>query len=483
MDHSPRAGQGEAARNYHHHHHHYHGWPEDDNPFVAIRRFADEHISSVLQSVTGLPSSFTPPSERWSIIDDDVHYRQRAAQDGKDSNSTSSNNNLEDPTHTSQARNPSDGSYNNSAHHHHHFHPRNYRSDPDFFSNSFFDRFWLDDHFPSRVFQPFHRPIFHNLVSDASPAWPVPYLMFSPYSPLHLERQAQYRHAHRDRGVFSSLMSTLSLASEEEGDSDPTEPRWREAFEDLLRLENGKPMLERDDKAVVARESGQDWLQGLVKRGSLGDRWKFVSAGTDNQPWSTITFDSSDLRDALKAQSTDAEGFAQSETDILTDQDLYDRFLDDLQAREREFAREVHESPVLRFLLDDRRRLSEWPLRIMRDEDGDFYPPQQRQAPGAESALPQTEDPAVSSETPSASLESTTVNKPYVISTQTRTERIRLSDGSIQTKTVRTQRFSDGREETNESVDVVKPRPMVQGEQNQPSDESGQNKDGWFWKG
>ncbi|RAH48455.1 uncharacterized protein BO95DRAFT_440249 [Aspergillus brunneoviolaceus CBS 621.78] len=448
---------------HHHHHHHYHGWPEDDNPFVAIRRFADEQISSVLQSVTGLPSSINPPSERWAIFDDRPRDNPRNPSSQEDS----------DWDHAPTA----------VAAHHHHFYPRNYRSDADFFFNSFFDRFWLDadtdndddELGTSRrlLFQPFpHRPMLHNLISDASPAWPVPYLMFSPYSPLHLERRRD--RGENSRGVFSSLMSSLSLS---EGDADAaaelepeSEPRWREAFEDLLRLENGKPMVEREDMTstkTVTRESGTEWLQGLVKRGSLGDRWKYVSGGSGGgQPsWSTITFDNSQLLQdekipTKKAEVIDTEDLAQPAggADALTEQDLYDRFLDDLQAREQAFAREIHESPLLRLLLDDRRR-----FRELAPREGLFGR--------------QQDDQSLTGN------ESETAHKPYVIATQTRTERVRLPDGAIQTKTIRKKRFSDGREETNESVDVVNPR---QGEQPPQLDGDGgadQSKDGWFWKG
>ncbi|PYH78509.1 hypothetical protein BO82DRAFT_357230 [Aspergillus uvarum CBS 121591] len=475
---------------HHHHHHHYHGWPEDDNPFVAIRRFADEQISSVLQSVTGLPSSINPSSERWAIFDD----RQR-----DNPNNTSGSAQGPEDTSADQATTTTTpttaywSDWDNSktvAAHHHHFYPRNYRSDADFFFNSFFDRFWLDadnddDEFGASrrlLFQPFpHRPMLHNLISDASPAWPVPYLMFSPYSPLHLERRRD--RARGERGVFSSLMSTLSLSSE--GDDTPTaepesEPLWRDAFEDLLRLENGKPMLERADTSTktASRESGKDWLQGLVQRGSLGDRWKYVSgeAGNNQPSWSTITFDNSQvLPDDIprkKAEVIDTEDLAQTAggADALTEQDLYDRFLDNLQAREQAFAREIHESPLLRLLLDDRRRFRDLAPREGFD---DFYGSQQQ----ADQTTPTSHDSGTGAP----------AQTPYVIATQTRTERVRLPDGAIQTKTIRKKRFSDGREETNENVDVVNPRQGVQGEQPpQLSADAGgaeENKDGWFWKG
>ncbi len=53
---------------------------DPENPFIAFRRFADSQISSLLQSVIGLPSLFSQPdsSNRWSSIDEVVAKRREA---------------------------------------------------------------------------------------------------------------------------------------------------------------------------------------------------------------------------------------------------------------------------------------------------------------------------------------------------------------------------------------------------------------------
>ncbi|KAJ5495275.1 hypothetical protein N7539_000391 [Penicillium diatomitis] len=70
--------------------------PENEtNPFVAFRRFADEQVSAVLQSITGLPSTFSPPqTDRWTIFTDDetyesTKYRHRDSDSASDSASAS----------------------------------------------------------------------------------------------------------------------------------------------------------------------------------------------------------------------------------------------------------------------------------------------------------------------------------------------------------------------------------------------------------
>ncbi|KAJ5182970.1 hypothetical protein N7492_000586 [Penicillium capsulatum] len=49
-------------------------WEGENNPFATLRRFADEQVSSMLQSIIGLPSSVSPPqNDQWAAIprDDD----------------------------------------------------------------------------------------------------------------------------------------------------------------------------------------------------------------------------------------------------------------------------------------------------------------------------------------------------------------------------------------------------------------------------
>ncbi|PLB51910.1 hypothetical protein P170DRAFT_433812 [Aspergillus steynii IBT 23096] len=485
---------GDQDSNQNHHTNGSRGWPDDDNPFVAFRRFADEQISSMLQSVVGIPSmASSPSSSGWAVFADDPkyardsHYRQRqndntqGTENPSDSDVPGASNNSENHPY-SRSENPwrSHGFGRRGASPHDLF-------DLDFF-DSFFDKFWFDDH-TSRFFHPYQRPMFSNLVSDDSPAWPVTYLMFSPYSPLHLERQAQYR-SHREGGVFSSLMSSLKPSSER----DQSEPQWREAFEDLLRLENGKPMLDRGSVDTSKRESGKEWMQGLVKRGSLGDRWKYVASG-DGRPWSTIAFDSSKSGENGSGQSERDHrnnavkaGFSwDEEPESVTELDLYDRFLDDIEAREREFFR-VRESPLLRLLLDDRYEGRDRQEPSRKEKHGDDAENWLELVSGGQrnsvpDTVPEKEKTAVKS---SAAVDTPSVadQQSYVISTKTTTERVRLSDGSVQTKIVKTKRFADGREENNESVEVVNP---PQHNQVPPADQdessSNQNKDGWFWKG
>ncbi|KAF9887292.1 hypothetical protein FE257_010287 [Aspergillus nanangensis] len=465
--------------------------PDDDNPFVAFRRFADEQISSMLQSVMGLPSIVsTPPPDHWAIFDEQNNKRvdqSRQAQNDDAKAGESPTSSGQDESGNTDNRVPSRSRWPDSDENSRVKRSgRHGTSSPDLldidFFDSFFDKFWFDDHVSNRFFHPYHRPMFSSMVNEDSPAWPVYYLMFSPYSPLHLERQAHYR-SHRDKGVFSSIMSSLRPSSDEH---DPAEPQWREAFEDLLRLENGRPMLDREATDVSKQESGRDWLQGLAKRGSLGDHWKYVS-GPEGKTRTGITYDSFASRaDGNKGEdgNTQAEiSWSMDDDTEATELDFYGRFLTDIEAREREFFGGAYESPLLRLIFDDRRRLRDEHVpsqRSIHDDDSkDWLSPvnTDQQTPVSDSKPEEyTSVPAIASP-PDSNFE----QKTYVTSTSTSTERVRLSDGSVRTKIIKTQRFSDGREERNETVEVVNPT-QSNTDPGRKEETGSDSNNGWFWK-
>ncbi|KAJ5573775.1 uncharacterized protein N7459_008202 [Penicillium hispanicum] len=467
------------------------GWDRDNesNPFVAFRRFADEQVSSVLQSITGLPSTLAPPQpDRWTIFTDDQGYKNMAyrhrdgvtnAEERKytpaqgatesfsgDQDSTPPNNH--DKTHTNgdaentisrprQSQSPNDDPWPTW----------NGRKPSDFFSlDSLFDR--LEDHllpFSPHFFHPRLRFSFPDMFEDSSsPTWPLTYIMFSPYSPLHLERQAQLR-ARNERGVFSSLMSSLSL----EAETDPNEPQWREAFEDLLRIENGKPMVDRTSLSTRNPENGTEWLQSLVKRGSLGDGWKYVY-GSKDQPWSGITFTGSHGEDhqtsfdaGTVAHNRDTNADRANE-EAKSELDLYERASHAFEAQKREIAVELRE----------RERLLNQHQRDTPPAEGDYRQGNEDTETWLDLVSGGNRKSVL--ETPTGSVTESTPSR--VVSTISRTERVRLADGSIQTKRYQTRRYADGREETDSSVETS----HASSEDAHPAEPGEKPKGGWFWK-
>ncbi|KAL1991881.1 hypothetical protein VTN49DRAFT_5189 [Thermomyces lanuginosus] len=446
-------------------------WHDEENPFIAFRRYADEQISSMLQSVMGLPSmASTSFLDRW--FDTDLQkYRDWTRQRESDGSTSTSDDRS---ACACERRCPhgragwcprDDWPWG--------FGPRRL--------DELFDSFF-DDHFP---FGPRRFPFFFDWfgMSHDSETWAIPYILFSPYSPLHLEQSR----GDRRRGVFSSLFSSMQNRAEIKD-----EPNWRDAFEDLLRIENGQPMLERSKDHDSRNESGRDWLRGLVQRESLGKGWKLITDNNSdgNSPWH-FAIEKSGAREngeRSKEQSKDNTRENAERHEPQTELDLYDRFLQDIfEAHERDYSRMFEDSPLMRMLAEERKRhLERWKeatekwkqMETGRSEDWLEYSSESNQR-----LLKAEESNNNNASTPS---------EPSVISTMTRTERRTLPDGSIRTKTIKTKRFSDGREESDESEEVHHPQPLLPPTQNESNTQSSppeaqnepngkSSKGGWFW--
>ena len=404
----------------------------------------------------------TPPStENWSIFANERNYNNQRSRQSDD---TSADSGEEGPIDAYRYyRSGFDGS------------PAMWRSD-------------FDDFFPfgSRFMLPFQFS-FDGGMGDRE-SWPLPFLMFSAYSPLNLER-----HPQRSSGGFSWLRSSLGFSDNDKGSAqdDAQEPRWKEAFEDLIRLENGKPMLDREAGAVSKGESGTNWLRGMIQRGSMGDNW--ILNQDDGHPNGISIMRRSQLPSSSEQPDSDENKTQQ------TEQDMYEQFLQDLEDRRREAA---NESRTLFSLLEDRAGHFSRPFRSPWDEDfqaqrksffqnlDDIEASFLSGDAAKESPDPETLQSSTSSTSSATEVhqdEPTTAvapAQPRVISTHSNTNRVRMADGSIHTKTVKTQHFADGHEESNESVDVVNPLerqdPAAAAAADHESSKSSGN--GWFWK-
>lgn len=465
----------------------------ETNPFVAFRRFADEQVSSVLQSITGLPSAFSQPrSDKWAIFTDDQGYRDTAYRQQGDQ----SPNQAGERSYTSDSgaggsssRNKnSDESDLQSSANRHMEQDDHFRSIPqmtlyygpsNFFGyDHFFDQF--EDHFmpfSPRLIYP-HRRFPHTQAerSRLAHSWAMPYVLFSPYSPLHLEHQA-CNWTHDKQGVFSSLLCSLR----HEFDHDPNEPRWREAFEDLLRVERGDPMLDPETLAACRAESGQDWLKGLVDRGSMGSS-SMIGFGNEGQ-WRAGFSPRASGKGNLAVPDKELARLNNDLREAETELDMYDRFLQDIEAKVHEYLGTFAQRSLLHNLLDehrpnyDARNAIPWDMTRTRDqlasEDSDFQP--DSFSSGNQTSVSEffNDFPPWSNYPPAEG------DVHHVVSESQRTEQKRLANGSIQSKTVRVTRFADGREDTQESTEVYP--PPSSDEKEGTSDEKS-TKNGWFWK-
>lgn len=270
---------------------------EEQNPFILFRRYADEQMSSLLQGLIGLPSALTPQSshERWLRSEEQEIRRQEdemrhrpssSSPDDSDQRRTrldglgigamdipAKNYTNVDPTSESgqgETLNPAGPSNDRCRHHHDH---------PSFGPSMFGDDF------------PLQRGMFPTgLRSGAFPAaWPLGYIIFSPYSPLRLEQQGGFRER-------SSM--------------------WRDAFEDLLAVQAGQGLPQMPRERTGDREQGAgEWVAALLAHG-LADGWTRMDDGGRSQPGG----------DHMAMESDTRHPESDAEDDAATELDLYERY-------------------------------------------------------------------------------------------------------------------------------------------------------------
>lgn len=416
---------------------------DSENPFIAFRRYADEQISSMLQAVMGLPSSSVPPfSDKWLSfqtpdtndrnVDGESHYRP------------------DDHRPSRRWGFHRDEDFFDRWHNHRNFSDRGFHS--------------LFDGFPMNLGS-FLFP--ESILSDGdSQTWPLAYLIFSPYSPLYLERsQGNGRH----EGALSSL-----FPSRKPTEVEPNEPRWRDAFEDLLRVTNGQEMLDQSTEPERHRQSADKWLKGLVQRGSLGNNWRVLGPEHSGDGIALERFQQYDHDTRGQEPPRELEDPRQEKrktNEVETELDLYDRFLDDIANAHERYSRAFADSPLMR-LLDEERRRHVQQDRI-KSEDANLQ---------SKDWLEYTSDGNKSLLASQTTPKDDSSENTRVVSTMTRSVRRTLADGSISTKTVKTKRFADGREESDETIEVTPP-PVIENntEQTQGSDNEKQSHGGWFW--
>lgn len=448
----------------------------DENCFIALRRYADEQISSLLHAVTGLPSSaFAPSSRDWLVFHDEElnnalgHWRRHSDDDSDGQRGNYNGSKKGNSSRWPQQRHAS------------HAFPSSV------FDSVFDGPFGFGPAAFFRDFSHFHSPfMFDFLAPSTSTAWPIPYLLFSPYSPLHLER---IHHGRRHRasdhslvGWFGPLVSSSSSSERTEA----REPRWREAFEDLLRLENGKQML--DDTVVTKKEeSGKDWLSGMINRGSLGEGWTHVRSSNG------------DAGDYFKLTSIrkgeEEQGGPEEDRGGFTELDLYDQFLHQVNGDvEDEEGEPLPASPLMGVILEERRR-NRHELEELQKHWREIHQARDAFRRERETQKGESETRVIPDHAPRPIEQSgavvdveakTTVAAPSsedlasrLVSTVTKTERRTLQDGTVRSRTTVSKRFADGREENYENEEVN------DNNHNQPSSTGGaddKSKGGWFWK-
>lgn len=263
------------------------------------------------------------------------------------------------------------------------------------------------------------------LLGEQLPSVPIAYLLYSPYSPVRLEQQPHLC----DHGA-----------------------KWRQAFEDLLAVQNGQELPPMCSQRMP--ESSVDWVKGMIylaicKReedsGESSSATGKTSEAIKQDPGFMSHFSSAGQpeNDADEGEDADNDDLDDEGDVEATELDMYNRMLGSQQ--------------------------------------------------------PSTNGPASAAARSFAHLQrdsfpSDTVSKaPSVLSTLTTTERTTLQDGSVHTRVVLKKHFSDGREESTETVhhqNAVRQTQDAPSKSSKDEDAKKTNQDketkenkssGWFW--
>ncbi|MCJ1459814.1 hypothetical protein MMC28_010193 [Mycoblastus sanguinarius] len=412
---------------------------QDDarNPFVAFRRFADEQMSSLMNNVFSISSAFTssPSLMRRSIQDYETwlqearnsrqHLEQEAEEAGKIMDVyTRAYNESQDidagsvQNSTRDDEGPPRCPYRPAGQEV----PRLEAYSPGL-CRSALSLAAIGTHLPPTVLD---API----LDEQLPPITIAYLLQSPYSPLLLERQQPYC----DGGIH-----------------------WREAFEDLLAVQNGRAIstCSHDDS-----QSNIDWVRRMIHAA--------ISNREDNIKGSSEAFykTRNSIREPPRLLSR-PDGVRQREDDAHRDDDGDDDDDDD------DDYEDLNDEDVTELDLYDKFL-------------GAQHPSLAGAANTAARSFAHLQQDSSPSETDGA--------KPSILSTLTTTERTTLLDGSVHTKVVLKKRFSDGREESTETVhtqnalpkQLNQPKPKMidsldKGKNDNGAETDGRKKKGWFW--
>ncbi|RDL40930.1 uncharacterized protein BP5553_00909 [Venustampulla echinocandica] len=496
--------------------------PENRNPFIKFRQFADAQIGSLLQGIVGLPSAFSKdPSHhntRWADFDqelrrrDELQARQRQLKEADPGRPNQHQQISEEereeeiPVKTWQARETSSNTNRDTSGemdenaardiplyspvskslfaHLHHCGDNEPDWKPSNFWNSLTGRL-LPEYWPfklraeqcssdaMRTIQYLAYNELNGTQTFCSDYSLLPYLLFSPYSPVKLSTSTQ--------PGLSSIP-------------------WDLAFEDLIRTTHGSPVsssslqpsffhfhpaMVRADKAV----HGMSWIQKLYESNLLQQKEaRMVQQRVYwPSPWSRPSLET--------VKSGDNEG--------ETEQDMYDHFLrwvssptavvdavgsvfkdsdglfNKLMALDtpegKQALREMLDSKVAKSvteMLEELERLGS-ASRSREGQDDTVFKTSTKPSP-----LQDRPNSVLSTDSPQ--------EKNRVVSTSTSSERRTNEDGSVETTVTVWKRFADGRESCTTTHHCEDPAAIMDWEGAQVEKQPVENterktKRGWFW--
>ncbi|KAL9126739.1 MAG: hypothetical protein Q9175_007870 [Cornicularia normoerica] len=412
---------------------------DDANPFVAFRRFADDQMSTLINGVLSISSLFAPPStsphrstqdsEKWLLEARESSQRlvreaeeaerimdvyTRAHKEGQHAIP----GDLWEPT-SDDSSGPLRCPY------------RPAEQEParpekpglkiclmDDATRSCLSLAALSLHLPSAV-------LTAPVLGEQLPFVLIPYLLYSPYSPVRLEQQPRLC----DYGA-----------------------KWREAFEDLLAVQGGQKLPPKCSQRIS--ESSVHWVRGMIDSA-------MCKREQDTEESSNASGKTSEAMKQDRGLLSRFISARQTEDDVDEDEDTDNDKLDD------SCDAEITELDFYDRLFGSQQPLSD---NTARAAIRSFAHLQQ-----------------------DSSLSDRDSKNPSILSTLTTTERTTLQDGSLHTKVVLKKRFSDGREESTETVHHQNAVPQTEDAasksiKDEDARKTGKDKEtkentssGWFW--
>ncbi|PSS23234.1 hypothetical protein M430DRAFT_40426 [Amorphotheca resinae ATCC 22711] len=468
--------------------------PNSENPFIKFRQFADSQISSLLQGIIGLPSAFSrnaPSSSRWADSDDRLQRRDELEAVRAKFDRMPDDEEVEIPVKKS----PDWGKYpaareeepdnrvmdDKTARDLPLYSPvskslfahlsRTYDDTKDWMAPGSRPSFAMSIYRPGQISTDSMRSLQYmmfnelnagsNLRSDYSL---LPYLLFSPYSPLKL--------------------SAPSYSATRRRDDFP----YCEAFEDLIRVSQGRPLATVWTRIGLLNPwlffhpapyaaSCMEWIKemravGLLQQSvQLSEPPSLFTRGfakqiemADDHPFFTRL----PYRNSSREIQDLADWTVEDSTEPKTEQDMYERSFwlsrsitsleDMMQSLSADIEKEL-------------KAISSSP------EAADSSPEGRRELRGPRS---DAQDPKKVSEVePTA-----TIDPDKVVSMSKTTERTMKEDGSVETNVTVWKRFGDGRETVSTSTHTEDARPEgFSKEEKQETTEGDKKKkrSGWFW--
>ena len=438
------------------------------NPFIAFRRFADEQISNLLHGVFGLASSHSSDQrmkdyQAW--LKEARESRHRLDRQTEESDRimdlyTKAHKEGQDPAQEEiQRAIQSDSEIMQCP-----YRPADadLSDHPGSWTRALTDAARTNQAPPATLGSCFSDDsIDDSFANGRHLGMTMPYILFGPYSPRCLEQEQ----ALRDQGVD-----------------------WREAFEDLLALQTGRSMPSEE----THRQYGtyEDWTRDMAKM--LTDR---------------------------SSQSKDQEKTAQNPPEVVKG------ILADI-LNIRPWPKEIEDTNTDPFGPRDDALPAGWEKKLtpfgrpyyvncdtmsfnsqrphVRGQDETFVDDEAPEAhnnegtteldiyehvlsPSLSNAFPKTAARSIAHLQHDSTPADNASKKPSILSTLTTTERTTLQDGTVHTKTVLKKRFSDGREESTETMHTqnalpeLKPKAAQETVKNPKAADNEQKSRGWFW--